>query len=282
MKYTYIFLSFIYISPTMARISYLFSHGIADSGINQSKPYGAFAYDGNLHTFNYPDSYEGLLASPSVYKLSYRINRSETSFAQENEIKALYTAYNNLTQDSDGVVGIGVSRGASAFFTWLSHPEYTPDRLPIKALILESPFDSLDTLVKNLLGTYLYETPAIRSLTHQIIAFIFGKYRPDGPTPIGSITNFPQTIPVLIICSEKDSRVPAYSSENLYHALKNAGHQNVHFYKVPSGAHAKIISGNYKSEYLQVIHAFYHAYGLPHDPQLASLGHNRFNQTHTS
>lgn len=265
--------------PTLA-ITYLFSHGIAAT---QTQAYGYTKKDSTnprpshhiidnedheLVTFNYPDAYEGWLFDINIKKLSMRINRYETSFAQKNEIDVLNQTHSTIEPAAD-IVCVGVSRGASALITWLgTHP----DKNNVRALILESPFDSMESIMRNMMGEFLYQYPAARSFAHNLIRFIFSQYKKRATTPLQATEKNTLDIPTLIICSAEDTRVPASSSEKLYEKRRSLGHNNVHFVKLARGAHGKLIQGPEGATYRNAVHAFYKKYNLPHNPEYAALG----------
>ncbi len=254
------------------KITSLFSHGIADTRL-QAYKYAQITPNGfpndnylinNRHhiliSFNYPDAGK-----------SYHINRKETSLAQKNEVKALDDAHGNI-DNQFGVVGLGVSRGASAFLVWLgTHPDESKVQ-NIRALVLESPFDSIDSVLRCVIGEKLYKSPRIRAFSHSLVRFFFSKYDKNYITPIEAAPNVPKNIPILIICSEEDTRVPADLSKKLYDALRATGHDEVHFVKLKHGAHGKLIEGAASETYRNVVHAFYKKYGLPHHEEYAQPG----------
>jgi|GEM_PF-610638 hypothetical protein len=259
-------------NPPPEKITSLFSHGIADTRL-QAYRYAQITPNGPLNdryiinnqhhiliSFNYPDAGK-----------SYHINRKETSLAQENEVKSLHEAHANIHQDL-GIVGLGVSRGASAFFVWLgTHPDESKIQ-NIRALVLESPFDSIDSVLRYIIGEKLYKSVRIRAFCHGLVSFIFSKYDKNYITPIEAAPKVPKNIPILIICSEEDTRVPADLSKKLYDELRATGHDAAHFVKLKYGFHGKLIESADSETYRNVVHAFYKKYELPHHEEYAQLG----------
>ena len=75
------------------------------------------------------------------------------------------------------------------------------------------------------------------------------------------------------MASLEDKLVPAWSSLNLYAALRESGHINTYLLILPEGKHAKLIDHpRFGYLYQQITHAFYSKHGLPHDSYLAQLG----------
>jgi len=259
-------------SPETPKITSLFSHGIAATK-KQAFKYAQIMNLGIyndrhiinnqqhiLISFNYPDAGE-----------SYHINRRETSLAQANEVKALDDAHLKLGNDA-GVVGIGVSRGASAFVVWMgTHPdEYRVQN--VRALILESPFDSIDSVLRHMFGGFYTKHPTVQNMAHGLVKFIFSKYDKNFTTPFDAAATVPRDLPILIVCSEQDTRVPAALTKKLYDELVRTGHTNVHFVKLKRGAHGKLIEGADCLIYRNAVHAFYQKYNLPYHTDYAELG----------
>ncbi len=63
---------------------------------------------------------------------------------------------------------------------------------------------------------------------HNIIRLGFHTYNFDGPHPIDVADQIPKDLPILIICSDQDSTVPAAGSLRLAQRLQDTGHTNVH------------------------------------------------------
>jgi fermentation-respiration switch protein FrsA (DUF1100 family) len=147
-----------------------------------------------------------------------------------------------------------------------------PEIQNIKALVLESPFDSMDSILRNAIGETLYQYDVARTIGHAILKFLFAQYDKAFITPLESVANIPQDLPIMIICSEEDALVPAWSSEKLYTALKDTGHTNVHCLTLKRGLHGKLMQGSEGETYRNAVHAFYQHYNLPHNPEYAELG----------
>lgn len=280
-----------------ASATYLFSHGIADTNQQAHKGYTKKNLSANesdryiinneahpLVTFDYPDAGEGIIyprirtwsdlfkVKAIIRKISYRVDRAHTDFAGSHEIRTLANNHAAITENA--VVGIGVSRGASALVTWLGTHDNHQKIANIKALVLESPFDSMDSIVRNIIGEQLCQYSAARKLGHDILKLIFYRYNRNATTPLQAAESVPLHIPIIIICSEEDARVPAWSSEKLYNQLISTGHTNVHLLKIKRGLHGKLIQGPDGETYRNAVHAFYQKYHLPHNAEWAELGKN--------
>lgn len=249
-------------------VTYLFSHGLGDShkqawkytpARQKKKPY---IIQEPLISFDYPD----------VSKSIFRVNRLQTSLAQDNEIKCLAQNYYKYKPS----VLVGVSRGASALINFMGI--YQPTE--VGALILESPFDCVNSIVDRLAHeTRWAYLPGLKKYGLNIMSFIFCKYRPDGIRPIDQIAKIAKDLPILIICSAQDTLVPVWSTINVYKALIETGHSNTYLLVVPEGKHAELISHRmYGTIYQHVVHAFYCKHNLPHDQNLARKGSTLLNQ----
>jgi hypothetical protein len=271
-------------------VTYLFSHGIAESGESQiqkgytkiNPPSPNHIIDNEkqaLRVFNYPDAGQGaiypkiatwsdlLKLKEHLKTISYRVDRAHTDFAGAGELKVLNEQHAAIQHDV--IVGIGVSRGASALVTWMGTYK---DKNNIKALVLESPFDSMDSVLRNILGDTLHSNEIARSVGHGLIRFVFSQYKKRATTPLQAAHDIPQDLPILIVCSEEDTRVPAWSSEKLARELRETGHTNVHILTLNRGLHGKLIQGADGELYRNAVHAFYKRYHLPHNPEWAELG----------
>ncbi len=264
--------------------TYLFAHGLADTH-KQAHHYtktvregdttyhnDRYIMDGHVVTFDFPDATEGKL----------RVNRKETSLAQDNEIECLTkefakTVYEmNRNQNDGGIILVGISRGASTIINFMASHNNPPEVL---ALILEAPFDSAQSITENIVQ-YLHINwiPGIKRLGNRLMSFIFSKYRRDGIQPINVVNKIKATMPILIICSTQDNLVPVHSSIRLYKILKESGHENAHLLVVNSGKHAKIFRDIEGITYQNVTHAFYKKYNLPHNEVYAQQGKVYFEQ----
>lgn len=262
---TIFFMSTAMIDGNYDKIHYLFSHGLADShkqaflyaeSANTQKPY---IIKQPLITFDYPD------VSSSIF----RLNRFKTSLAQDNEIVCLAHNYFAHIRHEPSIL-VGVSRGASALINFMGL--YNPDN--VCALILESPFDTVDSIVAKLAHeTKLGCLPGAKKHGLSLMSFVFCQFKPNGIRPIDQTAAIRKDLPILIVCSVQDTLVPVWSSINLYTALRESGHDNTYLLILPEGHHAKLINHQrFGFMYQQITHAFYCRHGLPHDPQLALLG----------
>lgn len=257
---------------------YLFSHGLAGSR-NQAYLYtktsqkdgelivhDRYILDEPLVTFDYPDSTDRF----------WKVRRSLTTLGQESEIAELERHYELIIERSENdephIVLFGISRGASAAVSFLG----TAERPAICAAIVESPFDCFETVQRFLAKRiFIHWIPGIQAICRGITKMVFPKYTPTGLHPINAVTNIRKDLPILFICSKQDELVPYQCTVNLYHALRQAGHEHAYILILNHGAHGQLLHKSIGSSYQSVVHAFYKKYNMPHDEKLARNGKAR-------
>lgn len=245
----------------------LFSHGIGDThklatvyqngsknDINRRStiPFKTFSFD-------YQDARPGRF---------YKIPRiSYTSLAQTNEILRLRDAFLQMQttlQNEHGsqykIVLYGLSRGASTIIMFLAtYPELCKH---VAGVVLESPFDSIDTIITTKVATMGLEKFVSLQTVQRIFQSIFKLYDPSFPSPIDVVNKIPYEIPILFVCTKQDTTVPSGSTKNLYQALLHDGHDKVHLIEVDQGKHGKILQGPDGEAYQNGVMLFYKTYGL--------------------
>lgn len=241
----------------------IFSHGVGADN-KQADFYRSLFCSTNYVTFNYPDAPEKLF------------NRNHnTGLAQSSEMLTLDRVMDRACNYSQPVILYGLSRGASVIVNVVGYKVADKHKLPnIKAIVLESPFAHSEDIVQGYAKQFKIPPFFMRFL----IKRFFKEYDKKRNAPIDWVSYIPQDIPVLFICTTQDTIVPVESTRKLYKKLKESGHKKVHILEVPEGIHANIVWGMYGREYHTVLQAFYRAYDLPHDPAIADLGQERFEQ----
>lgn len=222
----------------------IFSHGFG-ANKDQALAYQPFFYRfGKLYQFDYP----------------HVDNIFLVSFAQKNEVKAFnnaITQFNNelkATQDKDyKIVIFGVSNGASNIIGWLAENAHNKDLMDhIAGVVLESPFDSLDSVLKNM---WIGQRSILK------IALLLTKYNAKYTQPINAAEKINSEIPILIIASKKDALIPWISSYRLYKKLEKTGHSNISWALLNSGSHANL-AWESDGAYQEAILEFYVKHGL--------------------
>lgn len=233
----------------------IFVHGLADTG-NQAYNYTKtdlhgkynprYIIDGPLVTFNLPDA-QGKLAKIC------RVDFTQTDLAQEGEIAALKKTYDQAVldyPDAQGFILMGLSRGASIVANFLAI--YQPNK--VIAAILESIYDSTRGIINDSFN-YIWQ----RNFARSMIGLLFWKHKLDGLKPIDLAHKMPHNIPILVVYSQQDSRVPASSTLRWVEAVRKAGHPHVECVGLAHGQHAKLLTDKDGEQYHKAVHAFYEA-----------------------
>jgi fermentation-respiration switch protein FrsA (DUF1100 family) len=186
-------------------------------------------------------------------------NVRQAGLAQEQDIRQL-KAQIDAKKDKN-IVLLALSRGASTTISTMG--TYRPQN--VRAIIVESPFDDVRSVVSNQVS-YARYIPGVTALGNLAAGIAFPHYSSCDLRPIDLVTNIPDRVPVLFICSKGDKLIPTWSSERLYEKLKNhrlkRGINNVYLLKTERGAHAHILNDNQEA-YQGAVHAFYKASDLP-------------------
>lgn len=256
-------------------INYLYAHGLGDSNTEAYRfskfdrkgrfNKNALITTGRIFTFDFPDA----------TKQFWRVNTTQTSLAQANEIIALQNAYEHaiaalkMESATPDLVLMGLSRGAATIINFMGI--YNPQN--VKAIILESPFDHMATVIQNKLQQFgLDHIPRIKTISDWVVSCIFMKHKTNGIAPIHCVGAINKSIPILLVCSKEDTLVPYQSTVALYNNLIANGHQHAYLLILEHGRHAFALSGLDGGLYAATVHAFYKKYDLPHDEKLADFG----------
>jgi hypothetical protein len=197
----------------------------------------------------------------------YYIALWRLNFGQELDCRLLKNTIEQMliTSKEQPLVLYGVSRGAAAFINCLGIFKQLHSVSSIKAIVLESCFDSVTRV----------------SPWTFFLSYICPFYNPKGICPINSgiINSFVEfcnrhAIPVLVIASEHDKRVPLKNTKRVVQALKDAGLKNLCFLQLKEVTHSDYLSGNaaMAAHYQEVVHAFYKQSGVAYIPAFAECG----------
>ena len=254
--------------------TFLYSHGLFDNHTQafwfvKNSPQGIenkyYVMDGEIVTFDYED----------VTPWFWRTDFTQVSMAQTNEIMHMKKIFDDTQllleqeQQNTDMILMGVSRGAAVILNFMSL--FNPEQ--VKALILEAPFDSSATIAKSMVKNLnLHWIPGMKSMSHNVLSFLFVRHKRDGIQPINSVALIKKELPIFLACSLTDWVVPASSTIALYKKLIETGHTHVYLFIADESKHSKIIFGQYGEQYAQAVHAFYKKYNLPYDPALALAG----------
>lgn len=249
---------------------FLFAHGLASTwqqGIKILSRHRApdcprWIIDGPLAVFDFADAKE-----------ERQYYHKEVNLGQEKDLERLHYAYEKTreTLPNHDVILTGISRGAATILNYAAL--YQPEQ--VKALVIESPFDTLSAVVKHLLTRYhIGWVPFSKTIGFKVCQKHFPCINFKGVFPLNVVDKIPQEMPVIFIHSKKDRTVPINSSRRLYVRLKETGHEHVYLVELQSGNHGKLIFGQDADFYNYVVHAFYKKYDLTHNPEFARHGQN--------
>ncbi len=241
-----------------SNIVYIFAHGLGATQ-KQADLFAALA-SGPIISFDFPDA-----------KGTDQYDSNLVNLGQKIDMEALHGAYQRAMMQFPGydVVFIGLSRGSATILNYMAH--YKPKN--VKALILESPFDTLVNLVEHLMNRFhLGFLPT--SVGIKIAQFHFKAVDPLGIFPAESINEIAHDIPIIFIHAQNDQVVPIKSSRNLYCQLVKNGHGDVYLCEFADGLHGKLMIGTYVQEYINGVHAWLKKYHLPHNEQAAQQGNS--------
>lgn len=211
-------------------------------------------HDATVYTFDYPDERRFLNLGQSI----------------DQECLNVIWQHVVASNKNSPIIGIGNCRGA---YTLLSHASSNPEEL--KALVLISPFVSIDELIKTTAQNHLKFPYA-----HQTLRTLFGYALPNWNKDIPSIVQLVQmikpTIPVFIAYRTNDALISEVNIHLLIKALsitseKIPTQRSIYCLRVDGdrGSHDTI---SHNKILQQALHAFYAAHQITHDTTLACKG----------
>lgn len=237
---------------------WIFVHGIADNH-NQVEKYKA-SHNNNGFV---PDEVEVCVFDDACENLreTYQNTKSipwsslkkirSSCLAQNSEMEELHA----LVQKHAGknLILFGVSRGASTIINYVAMHKTGN----IKALILESPYDDMYSVVNGILGhIYAHWVPGLTTIGNLVCATIFSNYSTCAIAPRDVVEFIPKHIPILIVCSNQDQLIPAASSQGLHQQLTESGHLQAFLLTTPIGKHGHIIAGDSGTAYTKKVQDF--------------------------
>lgn len=278
--------------------AYLFAHGLGgdcehvnghlDHGVVYINRYGdpckRFWNSGNgeesqgLYSsccaVNFPDARRN---EDGTYKEAFHENLvflrqfKRSSIGQDSDIecfKRVYDQYLTRGGKNKNIVLYGASRGASTIINFMARSRLNS----VKALVLESPLDSVHNHVGEILGKWKY-VPGLHWFGHHfIVPCLYRKYNPRGVQPLDVVDKIQPDVPVLFVCSKTELFYP--ETIRLYKKLARARHaqgqNNVHLLVLESGEHCGLLYDHHCGGlYCGVVRAFYDAYGIERNTSAA-------------
>jgi alpha-beta hydrolase superfamily lysophospholipase len=252
---------------------FIFSHGLGATAAKSKNYITRDIIPAHTSSFNYQDAYWRF----EKFGYSKGLNLWDSCCGQDNDVKKLTEQIE--AGDSDKIVIFGESRGAVVplrlFYT---NPD-NPVLKKIKALVLDSPFDTMYNALKHRLGQLYLDSIIAPDTAEQWLPWILWDYKLNVPQPIAIIASLPKDIPILFICSETDRRVPHLSALSFYHKLHAQGHDKIHILPLSVGSHGWLMEGKARDIYRNVVHAFYKKYNIEHNSNYAQAGEETFLRT---
>jgi hypothetical protein len=205
---------------------------------------------------------------------------SQVSIGQETDMLSHQKKYDHWQardDKSNGLILWGVSRGTAATFCAFAEYKYKE----VKLVVLEGAIDSVPEVLQKRVAHYFkldYLTQSVTSGIKSAFSFFnqhnIMKFQPNGPSPLKSVTDFPEGVPVVFITSKIDTIVPCTNTQNIARALADKGKNDVYLLTLERSSHPNYMFDDRDDHdhYERFIHAIYKKYNLKHDPELASLG----------
>ena len=226
-----------------------------------------YLVDGPVVSFNFPDT-----DSTKGFDQKKSCIGQQEDMARLGHIKnEMLGAGKNTPSKYDGLIYVGVSRGAATIINYVASTPSTHKQ--VKALILESPFDSINTVYKKIAhNAWLSWLPCKEDIGNAALWRFFPKYNSAGICPDKVVHMLPKDCVIIIIGSFQDRLVPLNCQRNLYCKLKKAGHKKAYLVELGCGEHADLIHGADGECYQNCVHALLAKHKLPHNALFARKG----------
>jgi hypothetical protein len=233
--------------------------------------WGSNWYNGFHFTSSMPNMESVVFHAPIV---------SQISIGQDTDIQSHRNKYDNWltsTDKTEGLILWGVSRGTAATFCAFAKEKY-PE---VKLVVLEGAIDSIQNILPGRVGNVIPIDFLSKKITSAInLSFSFFKqrqlmqYDPEGVSPLKSIEEFPEGIPVVFITSKKDRVVSCKNTEKIAQSLADRGKNDVYLLKLECSTHPNYMfdDANDRNNYEAFIHAIYKKYNLKYNAELALKG----------
>jgi hypothetical protein len=200
---------------------------------------------------------------------------SQINIGQTTDIESHGEKYQQWLQKPDrtpGLILYGVSRGTAATFCAFAKEKY-PE---VKLVILEGAIDSVPNVLQKRVSN-LFHSDYLASKVYNGVSSLlsfFTQYRPDGPSPLANVSDYPDKVPTVFITSKVDTEVPSENTRRLANALVQRGKNDVYLLTLERSSHPNYMFENNadRDNYEAFIHAIYKKYNLHHDPELAEKG----------
>jgi predicted esterase len=240
-------------------VVFLYAHGLGATQDQVFRLYTKYASDGSANKQWLINAPLALFDFPDALPVIDTYNPSLVNLGQQLDIDRLHEAYQQTLEKfpESEIILFGLSRGATTIINYVSL--YKPDRL--KALVLESPIDSYENLIKHLMKrfhlSYLPYTVGC-----SVLKYRFPSIELDGIQPIKSVKWVPRDLPIFLAHSKEDQVIPVTASRNLYQALIHNGNTCAYYCELDHGAHGKIMRNVDAPVYKSALHAFFKRFNI--------------------
>lgn len=175
----------------------------------------------------------------TCYTFSFHDRIGMLNFGQTRDIALLKRAYDQVRQKHPeaAIVLVGISRGASTILNMLA-TEHETDWNAVKAVILESPFQSVPALVQHISSSCISFVPYGKAMLTKLVNAL-PLYDPRGIQTNIVLHQFPAHIPIFMGYSKTDKTVAPADAQYLANTLMQQGNQ-VTLYAAPTGRHSTL------------------------------------------
>jgi len=214
--------------------------------------------------------------SPSPQSVAFHAPiPSKISIGQEIDIEAIHNnvqLWRNSEDRKPVLVLQGSSRGTAGIVCASARYQY-PE---LGLIILEGAIDSVENVfhswAKSIIGPGLFA----RGAAYGINTLISGitAWRPDGPSPLNHLEEYPENVPTVFVTSKNDRIVPPENTRNIANKLAERGKNDVWLLELEHSDHRNYTYHNAedRDKYESFLHAIYRRYDLEHQPHLADRG----------
>ena len=245
----------------------IYAHGIVDGPAQMNRFNEAINTPATALSFPDTQSETGYGINRLVSEISTYcgkpVNRSKMYMGQDKDISTVHEAMQTLQAGMNTVL-YGCSRGAATLINYMA--QHNPEG--VRAMVLDAPPCNMPQATHAILA----KLGLHQSWDKALFSNIFPAYPAQATTPLQAVKDINnKELPILLVHSQQDSKVRFINSLYLYLEFKRQGFNHVHLATIPSGRHSFLLQDEaVKARYLQAVHSFYKAYGLPHNPEHAT------------
>lgn len=250
--------------------TFIYCHGFGSSGDKVKRYMDLNILPQDTISFHFQDA---RLHIEPVRGFGMGFNLWDSCIGQKDDVERLERVVQAQTKR---VVLFGESRGAATILNYLGNPFCPVDT--IKAVVLDSPFDTLPNVIQHRLRGWYLDRIIAPSTAESLLSHCTN-YKSDGLQPLNAVSKIAlkdRHIPILFIASKEDKFVPPASSLRLYAGLREQGHDEAHVLLLDHGTHGWIIEGADAHKYRNAVHAFYRTKGILHTAEYSQAGYETF------